>query len=94
MQFVKIIIMEILLILLFIGIIISITMLKNNIPNKPKMIISALSGVILIIWFWLNPDIEIYWKIIITVVVVNSLRINYKLMKDAGIKTNNTQIIR
>ena len=79
--------MENLLILVFIGIISSIAILKNKISNKPKMIISALAGTILIVWFWLIPEGLIYWKIIVTVVVTSSLFKLIKTWKNGNIQT-------
>jgi len=70
--------MEILLILLVVGTVGSIAIWRNKLPSTPKMILSAVAGATLIAWFWLMPEGLIYWRVIVTVVVLSSL---FKLLK-------------
>ena len=66
-------IMEILLFITFIAVIIVVYVLKARLSNKLKVIISSISGIILLLWFWVLMDGSVYWKIIVTVVVTGSL---------------------
>ncbi len=73
--------MEVLIIFLTGGTIVSAIVLKNKIPEKPRYIISFLAGVILIGWFWLSPNSALHWKIIITGIVLYSIYSNRLLKK-------------
>ncbi len=65
--------MEILLLAVFIAVIVAGAALKKRLPDKPRIIITVLSGTFLLVWFWLIMDGQIYWKIIVTVVVIGGL---------------------
>ena len=73
--------MEILLLVVFIAVIIFVTAFKARLSDNLKMIITLLSGSILLIWFWANKDGLIYWKIIVTVVVLGSVLTTLRAIK-------------
>jgi len=73
--------MEILLLITFIAIIIGVIVIKTKLSDNLKMIISIISGTILVVWFWVIMDGLIYWKIIVAVVVAGSLFTLFRTMK-------------
>jgi hypothetical protein len=65
--------MEIILIIIVIGIFIAASFLKNKLSLKKRLIISSVAGSFLVIWFWSMEDGEMFWKILITIVVFGGL---------------------
>ena len=76
--------MEILLFILVISIFVITLFLKSKLSVKYRLNLAVFGGALLIIWFWTNPDVVIYLKVIVTVVVVENNRrlfIEWKKLK-------------
>ena len=73
--------MEILLLIAFIAVISVVIVIRTRLSDNLKMIISIISGTILVIWFWVIMDGLIYWKIIVAVVVIGSLFTLFRAMR-------------
>ncbi len=65
--------MEIIVVLVFLSILIGLTILKTKMSLKLRLIFSVFFGIPLIAWVWFDKQPLIYWKIIITIVVVSSI---------------------
>ncbi len=83
--------MEILLIAACVGTYLLVVNLKTTLSDRWKLIVSALAGAFLLIWFWGTPDVLLYWKIIVTVVVISSVQKLFRRIKDNNIQTKESQ---
>lgn len=65
--------MELILALVVVAVLIGVAVLKTKMSLRSRLILSVCLGIPLIIWAWLEKEPLIYWKIIITVVIVGTL---------------------
>ncbi len=57
-----------------ISILVWVAFLKSKLSVKYRLYLAVFVGAILIIWFWANPDVVIYLKVIVTVIVIENNR--------------------